>query len=155
MEVFAQRMRLPTVPVEMVQEALAVISNPDIQKKIMDPTDLYGFISLWDANLPKLRQWLEGNVAPLVWHLSLFKRDMYIHKDPRTRSRIIYILDPGGENVVTRYYDDDKQTLLETESLGRENWVVMNAARYHDVQGIAPGQYRYAITARVHSRLVG
>ena len=155
MEMFAQRMRLPVVPGQMVQQALAMISNPDVQKEIMDPTDLYGFISLWDAKLPELRQWLEAHVGPYLWHLSLFKRDMYIHKDPRTRSRIIYILDPGGENVVTRFYDDDKETHLATDLLQRDEWVVMNAARYHDVEGIEPGRYRFAITARVHSRLVG
>ena len=152
MEKFVQVLEMPKVPPELVRMALLCIRAPALQKRIAQEDGSFGFISLWDAQIPSLRLWLEQNIAPVMWHLSYFSRDMYAHKDPRTKTRMIYILEPGGENVVTRFYDEDKETLLSTELLATEEWSIMNANRYHDISGIEEGKFRYALTARIQSR---
>lgn len=154
-EVFAQKLRLPRIRHDLVEDALKVISDPKVQEKIIDPKRMFGFISLWDAELTELRQWLETAIGPALWCLSFFNQDMFAHKDPRSRSRIIYILEPGGKNVRTNFYEDDKETRLSSELLLAHEWSLLNASRFHDVVGIEPGQYRYAITARMHSHTWG
>jgi len=58
----------------------------------------------------------------------------YIHKDPRDYA-INFVLQQGGPNVTTSFYDDDKN-LIRAEVIPKWQWHYFNTQVYHAVNNI-------------------
>lgn len=64
-----------------------------------------------------------------------------IHKDNPAfpgdrRIAFNYILEPGGPNVITTVYDEDKTTILQSECIFPKKWHSLVVEKYHGVHGI-------------------
>jgi len=57
-----------------------------------------------------------------------------IHTDPREYA-ISYILNQGGNNVSTNFYNDEKQ-LIESHIIKNNSWHILNTKTLHSVSGI-------------------
>lgn len=153
MEIVTRHINLPKVPEALVAEALAIVSDPVNQARWLNPSKIFGFINLTTAGIVSLDTWLRAHIADTLWHLSFFHADVYVHKDSYTRSRLLYLLDPGGEDVRTDFYEDDKSTLIRSERINQQEWTLLNGNRYHGISAIEPGRSRYAFSARIHPSL--
>jgi len=74
-----------------------------------------------------------------------------IHKDNPAfpgdrRLAFNYLLNLGGNNVVTTVYDEDKITELQSEVIPLKTWHSLVVERYHGVVGISNTDPRVALT---------
>ena len=67
------------------------------------------------------------------------------HKDSGRHICMNYILYPGGPNVSTNFYEDDKETLVHSEIIKEKTWHTILTYLYHDVTNIDPNDIRIAI----------
>lgn len=99
----------------------------------------------------ELMRWLNENVMPLDWYVQYAIDSLPIHKDPRTGTRIMYVIDTGGE-VSTNFYDEEGK-LVESAILPLCTWSLLKSDIWHDTTGFTAGRTRIFISARVHGRL--
>jgi hypothetical protein len=74
-----------------------------------------------------------------------------IHKDNPAfpgdrRIAFNYLLQLGGDNVLTTVYDEDKSTILQEERLQLKRWHSLVVEKYHGVSNIENDKKRIALT---------
>jgi len=75
------------------------------------------------------------NKRLFVWYQTIDESfNNHIHTDPREFG-ISYIIDTGGENVKTNFYNTDK-TLLESHIIEPNKWHMLNGKVFHSVDNI-------------------
>lgn len=106
---------------------------------------------LWSDDFnQEIDQWGKENICPnMYFGFQIISYDLPLHKDHVTVSKLNYILDTGGENVVTEWYDDDQTTLLQSTILEPFRWHIIKADTYHTVKNVGPNKKRFAITSRI------
>lgn len=67
------------------------------------------------------------------------------HKDVGRTVAYNYILHPGGDQVHTNVYDDNKE-LLTSVKIEPFKWHKLDVSKYHDVSNIVPGNIRIGIS---------
>jgi hypothetical protein len=75
-------------------------------------------------------------------------KNMPIHKDQVTKIKINYLIVPGGENVLTRFYDDNYELTHELQ-IEPFRWHLLDGSVHHEVINIDPDKYRFAVTGRI------
>jgi len=81
----------------------------------------------------------------IVWLQRIDSRfNNYIHQDPRDFA-ISYLLETGGENVITTMYDNDNIT--DSKKIDPHKWHIINTKDLHSVSGIT--EIRIAISISV------
>ena len=73
-----------------------------------------------------------------------------IHKDTSTKTKLMYIVNTGGDKVVTTFYTDeagsDEMFHITVDPC---RWAILEADAWHHVTGLASGEVRFAITGQV------
>jgi hypothetical protein len=93
--------------------------------------------------------WCNENICQARWSTQIIKNASIIHKDKNgVRFRLTYLIEPGGDNVLTKFYNDDQE---EIDSIQIEpfRWHLFDATVFHNVVNIQPGKLRFAITASI------
>ena len=106
---------------------------------------------LWsDDHNQNLDRWGKENICSnMYFAFQIIFNDLPLHKDLGTVCKLNYILDPGGDNVLTEWYEDDQKTLLQSCVIDPGRWHIFKADSYHTVKNLQPGRTRFAITARI------
>lgn len=102
-------------------------------------------------NTELLNEWCHENICDSMhffWMLRSF-RDQRNHKDVGTKVKLIYVLDPGGDQVTTTWYADDQKTVLQKIQLETHQWYILKTDMYHQVQGVEHGRVRFCVGARI------
>ena len=73
----------------------------------------------------------------------------HVHMDKGTKTKFIYLLETGGDNVVTNFYDDDQKTIVDSVVLEPHRWCILKVDAYHSVAGVENGKTRFAITGKI------
>lgn len=145
--------QIPQIPAELIPEVknivdLKLYTNTNL-------TDAYQF-SLKCVN-QDLYNWIVINVLPHTSikqdkNLRIFyqliangKTKFPIHKDINRTLAYNYILDPGGSDVITNVYDDNKN-LLESVCLMPFRWHSIKVDKFHDVINLPDNAVRIAVT---------
>ena len=68
--------------------------------------------------------------------IQIVKKGISIHKDVGRSKIYNYLLDTGGDNVYTRFYDEDKETELFKINIPLHTWHQLDVTGYHNVTGI-------------------
>lgn len=68
--------------------------------------------------------------------IQIIKKGISTHKDVGRKIIYNYLLDTGGDNVYTHFYDEDKTTELYKVNLPVHTWHQMDVTHYHNVTGI-------------------
>ena len=103
-----------------------------------------------DSNNLQINDWCQRNICPDVYFaFQAVEHDLNLHKDNMTKVKLTYVLDCGGENVITEFWDDTQDTCLASYKIEPMRWHIFNASTVHRVIGMAPGRTRFAITGRV------
>lgn len=128
---FYKKIDLITIPSTLI-DSLSCIEN----QKNLHPTapTIYGTYEV-SKNLEKfLQPYFKKDI---IVRYQIIRHGLPIHKDSIDGNyKINYILDLGGNNVETRWYSEDKKTLLKRAVLKKNCWYVLNVKKFHDVVNV-------------------
>jgi hypothetical protein len=80
--------------------------------------------------------------------VQVIDKNLPMHKDHGTQIKFNYIIDQGGGNAKTNYYDDEG-ILLDSYIMEEHEWYILDVSKNHGVTDVTPGQKRISITSRV------
>lgn len=143
----AKKILLPKVPDNIIQEIYNSITNNNEAFTGFDTNyskDVYG----WYRGNQLLQDWCQQNISPdIFWGVQVITGDLPIHKDLGSESKFNYIVEPGGGNVITYFYDDNDQE-IESINLEAHEWYILNVSVKHNVKNVK--STRISITGRIH-----
>jgi len=103
-----------------------------------------------DSFNQEINAWCKENISKeMYWGFQIIGGDLPQHKDVGTKIKLVYLLKTGGGNVSTNFYEDDQTTLTHSYVIEPGRWHILEADRYHDVQGVEKGQFRMSVTGRI------
>lgn len=95
-----------------------------------------------------LMTYLNANVYEGTWSIQAFHKDLPIHIDKTTTDvRFMYMLELGGENVTTSFYNAAEDSIIQTVKYEKDKWNIIRTSLPHSVDGMEPGHSRVCITA--------
>lgn len=149
---------IPRVPDNLLLkriEDIVKLPTPYSDEMVKLHGDVY---MAWYYNSPELKQFLQPYFDFELQPTFIYHRvgkDIPIHIDNYRKECYNYIIDCGGDDVYTNFYDDDKN-LVYSEKLPSFTWHKLNVSANHNVTGIEDGRTRFAITIEVpqHSPFV-
>jgi hypothetical protein len=105
---------------------------------------------LWsDSHNEHLNQWCQANICPdMYFGFQIITGNILAHKDVVTLTKISYLIESGGDNVNTEFFDD-QHNLVASYKIESGRWHVLKADTYHSVSNIEPGQVRFSVTGRI------
>ena len=103
-----------------------------------------------DSHNKIINDWCQQNICKdMYWAFQIIRGELPIHKDKGTKTKFIYLLETGGERVVTEFYDEDKVTVLQSIIIDSHRWHILKADTFHGVRNIDPGKIRFSITGKI------
>lgn len=104
-----------------------------------------------DAHNTELVKWCNDNISSgLKWGLQVIEGDLSLHIDTPTKTKISYIFDTGGDNVITEFYQDySSNIMIDSIKILPNRWHILNVSKPHLVTGIEPGRVRISLTGRI------
>lgn len=137
---YIQYLNLPRIPDEILSELNYNFKEYDI---------LDG--ATWSNSFnEKIDKWCKDNICDtMYWAFMISQDNLRIHKDYYTKTKINYIITPGGNNVATEWYDKDKTTLLDSVVIEPHRWHIFSADVHHCTKNMEPGKTRFSISGQV------
>lgn len=141
---YIRYLNLPQLP----QSVLDLINmNLDEYEKKVVRLETYTWS---DSFNEEVNRWCQENICKtMYWGFQIIESDVVVHKDVGPLTKLNYILIPGGDNVVTEFYAEDKTTLVNSVTIEPRRWHLLKADSYHAVRNIEPGKKRFSITGKV------
>ena len=103
----------------------------------------------WKDAPENLQNWCTENICDNIrWGVQSLTANLPKHKDIETECKFLYLVETGGNNVATRYYNDNYD-LISEYVLQMNIWYIIDTQTFHDVTGLEPGQTRIAISGRI------
>lgn len=133
---------LPKIPNELVEEVYASLANPNL----FDFKD-YTNYTLHLCNKP-VSNWVYKFFRQrdqIVVGVQQLQNDIIIHTDYNRTHAYNYIIDPGGAEVATCFYDES-DNLIEKHVIEPNRWHRLRTDVRHNVIGFEPNKTRVAIT---------
>jgi hypothetical protein len=132
---------LPSVPAHLLESVQDIINKPT-----RTDSSSYAFFKTRYIE-GELKSWLQ---SIFDWKIDpqyqLVYNGIPIHRDANDRvAAYNYLLDTGGDNVITSVYDDNQQK-LQSEKLELKRWHYIDTGMLHTVYGIHSNRVRVAIT---------
>ena len=140
---YIRYLNLPAIPNEIIA---SVNKNFDEYEKVTHK-ETY----TWSDSFNKeINDWCRANICDtMYWGFQIITGDMFLHKDRGTLTKMNYIIDTGGDQAVTEFYDEDQTTLLDSVIIQPFKWHVFKADTYHCVKNVDEGKVRFSITGRI------
>ena len=103
-----------------------------------------------DSFNEEINQWCQENIcSSMYWGFQIINGDIPVHRDMNTLTKFTYILDSGGPEVFTEWYDEDQSTVIDSVVLETHRWHILKVDAFHSVRGVQPGMKRFSITGRI------
>ncbi len=120
------------------------------------PTDInlykkinYGNYNWTDSFTEKINSWGKEFVSnEMYFGLQIMTGNVPVHKDIGTQIKFVYLIDQGGTEVYTKFWNDNLD-LLDQYKIETNRWHILKADCNHSVEGLEPGKIRRSITARI------
>ena len=131
------------------------VPNEIVGKIKIDPAEYNGVLRgesyKWSDDFnQEVNDWCQKNICNDVYFaFQMMTTDHHIHRDKGTKTKFIYLLDTGGDSVVTNFYDDDQTTIVDSVVLEPHRWCILKVDSYHSVAGVENGKTRFAITGKI------
>lgn len=159
MSAFIDYLNLPEVPTELLPSAQWIIDKPRIDRSktglnnpIFHPKNI---------DNPPLAEWLSENIVKTLigkpirtdtpftyFRYQVIYPNFPIHIDKfARRAGINYLLQLGGDNVLTQVYDDDHK-VIDSKKIELNKWHYLIAERPHNAINIEGIRVAIAITLR-------
>lgn len=136
---------LPKIPNEILNQINFDFSSYDA--KVISSGGNYRWS---DSHNKIINDWCRQNIcSEMYWAFQIISGDMPIHKDNGTKTKFVYLLQTGGDNVVTEFYDEDKTNVLQSVIIEPHRWHILKVDTFHGVRNVDPGKIRFSITGRI------
>ena len=110
----------------------------------------HGVYTWSDSFNQELDAWCKENIcADMYYAFQIIRGDLPLHRDKGTKTKLIYLLQNGGDQVRTEFLDDDESTVLQSEIVPTHRWHVMKVDTLHRVIGVDPKKIRFSIVSRI------
>lgn len=155
-----RKINLPQIPPEI----LGNINHNygEYSKKWKERPDDQSVYTLSDSFNEEINAWAKEHICDSIYYeFQMITADTDIHKDTEPwmeekveynsglpHIKFIYLLESGGDNVRTEFFDDD-QNLLDSYIIEKHVWYIFNTDRYHRVIGMEPNKTRFAIVGHI------
>ena len=98
-----------------------------------------------------LNEWGRKNISEDIFlNYQLMTDNVLLHRDKSTKSKLLYVIDTGGDEVLTSFYTDPEGTdLLFKAVIEPGRWCIFEADVCHKVSNMDPGKLRFAITGQI------
>ena len=94
--------------------------------------------------------WCQENIcSEMYWGFQIVRGDMMPHIDSTTLIKMNYVIQTGGDGVITEWYADDKTTVVDSVVFTPHQWHIIKTDAWHAVRNTTPGQIRFAVTGRM------
>lgn len=144
-----QYIKLPQVPTDIVRQ---LPKTPDAFTNVVKQQN--GDYYWSDSFNQEVNDWCREHVCDnMWWAFQMMTADLKVHKDVGTKTKFIYLINPGGNSVYTDFYAEDRTTVIASYVIEPLRWHILQADVYHSVRGIEPGQVRFSITGRLFANL--
>lgn len=142
---YIRYLNVPKFPQQIIDSATRDFSL--YERKVDSRFDTY----MWtDSFNEQINQWCQSNICSnMYFAFQIITGDLAMHKDRGTKIKMNYLIQTGGDDVLTEFFDDDQQTKLASYNIVADRWHIFKADTYHSVTNIAPGQVRFSITGRI------
>ena len=138
---YIQYINLPVIPQDIVNNLPRSLSSYELQNN--------GNYNWTDSYNTQLNEWCQKNIcSEMYFAFQFITGDIPIHKDIETQTKFVYIIETGGLNVITKFWDDDYK-LLDEYCIEKNRWHILKADTYHSVEDIVPDSLRWSVTARI------
>ena len=138
-------LNLPKIPVEILYNL-----NYNFDQYSFKANYLNGAYKWSDDFTQQIDTWCKQNICDTMhWGFQFMNNDIIAHKDVGTEVKLTYLIDAGGANVRTNFFEDDKTTITHSFVIPTHQWHILYASRYHSVEGIESGHTRFSLTGRV------
>ena len=143
---YIQYVNFPPIPKELLDRI-----NRDFAQYCKEPGRFNSDTYWWsDSFNEEINQWCQQNIcADMYFAFQVATGNMVPHKDSGTKIKINYVIDTGGLNVLTEFFDDDFTTKLASYCIEPHRWHIFKADTAHQVINIEPGKVRFSITGRI------
>lgn len=140
---YIQYLQLPNVPDYLIK---------NLQNKFGDyqaKSEYKNYV--WsDTFNEEINAWCKEKICDdMYWGFQIIKGDLDKHKDQGTKTKLIYLIENGGEQVYTRFWKDDGETLLDEYIIDTHRWHILKADSMHSVENMRSGAVRFSITGRI------
>jgi len=139
---------LPPVPEELIEPIDVIINKPFRATSAGLDNRAKGVFQRRDVS-PELHNYLQTLFDfKIKANYQILYLGTRLHKDIGRDIAYNYLIDLGGDNIVTSVFDgwqDDKK-LLQSEILPLKKWHSLNVSNYHQVDGLIEGVPRVAIS---------
>lgn len=95
----------------------------------------------------KLQPLFDFDITDRIFY-QIVKKGISIHKDVGRKIIYNYLLDTGGPDVYTNFYNEDKETELFSVKIPVRTWHKMDVSYYHNVIGIESPRIAISIYER-------
>jgi hypothetical protein len=155
-----REINLPKIPQHITKKIYADLSSNEYVVKWRETEEGNNVFNLTDSFNKELNDWAKLNICDSVYYeFQIITADTHIHKDDfyfggedetvSLKLKFIYLLETGGNNVRTEFYDEDQTTLLEYYNIELHKWYIFKVDGFHRVVGIEPNKPRIAIVGHV------
>jgi hypothetical protein len=126
---FVKGIALPEVPSDLLtivrQQAL------DWVESVKGTNKMYRWIPV----TPAVEKWCKENVCEYAqWAVQVLIADLPKHTDENSQVKIQYILDTGGENVISKSYKNDY--VVHSMVCDANKWYILHTDKFHGVYGV-------------------
>jgi hypothetical protein len=140
---------LPNIPEELLESYTDILNKPSLLINNYSGNSIPSFVeSIQRKEVSNnLIEWLQTVLEfPVRAQYLILSTTAPIHKDPKSRPQAYnYIINAGGDNVVTTIYSDNF-TALKALVIPEKTWHCLDTGRFHSIQGISKDQYRIVLS---------
>lgn len=135
---------LPNIPPQVIDTIKFTKNDLEVAKSDIGYKSSY-------ASTEILNEWAREHISEEIFlNYQLITNSVAIHRDKSTKSKLLYIIEPGGTDVLTSFYTDQAGTdLLFKTIIQPFKWCIFEADVWHRVSNMAPGKLRFAITGQI------
>jgi hypothetical protein len=131
----------PEIPEDIIKE---IYECAETQPNFF-VVDWYPMFKTYRAT-EKILEWTNSVFKfPHNAHVQVIYGDLYIHTDIERTFAINYILETGGDNVQTCFYDE-KNILLEKYVVQEKQWAKLDVTVPHNVINVKPNSRRIGLS---------
>ena len=136
-------LEIPQVPSSIIPSKQELLDLP-YKEKTTVPIKFRWFRNKHCTSL--LNEWIQDTIKVKVYtQFQFIEPGLPKHRDYNRYICMNYILYPGGPNVSTNFYEDDRETLIHSEVIREKTWHTILTYPYHNVTNIRPNDIRIAI----------
>lgn len=106
-------------------------------------------------SLSTVNDWCRKHICTQIYFsYHVIYNNFIMHKDNNTKSKLMYVVETGGADTVTRFYEDDKKTEKFNIKIEPFRWCILEADVYHEVTDMDKDTRRLAIVGQIFKKVL-